>query len=205
LETVNQAQISTSVLKYGTGSIYFDGVDDNIVIPYNPVFGFGTGDFTVEGWFYFPTLSTTARGIIALGDGYNGGGPYNGWSLTYLGSEGSNQIRFSRYDGTQYDYVTSGLSLSANTWHHIAVSRSSGAFKIFVDGVSYYSNTVTTSFAPVNTNPLRVALQYYGPAGGYGGPRYWNGYIDDLRITKGYARYTSNFTPPSSAFENNGI
>ena len=77
--------------------------------------------------------------------------------------------------------------------------------KIFVNGTSYYSNTVTTPFNAINTNPMRIGLQYYGPAGGYGGPRYWNGYIDDLRITKGIARYTANFTAPVVPFNSFGI
>ncbi|MFN5249427.1 MAG: LamG domain-containing protein, partial [Bacteroidota bacterium] len=197
---IGNSQISTVQSKFGGSAMYFDGVDDNAIIPYNPIFSLGTADFTVEGWFYFSNISTTRRGIVALGDGANGGGPYSAWSLTYLGSEASNQIALSLYDGTSYDYATSGFTISANTWYHIAVARYSGVLKIFVNGISYYSNTVTTNFNAVNTNPLRIGLQYYGPAGGYGGPRYWNGYINDLRITKGYARYTANFTPPTSAF-----
>ena len=201
LQTVGGAAISTAQSKFGGSSMYFDGSGDDLIIKYDPVFGFGTGDFTVEGWFYFIDVNTTQRGIVALGDGGNGSGPiYNSWSLIYRGTEGSNQITFSRFDGTSYEYTTTGVSLSNNTWYHIAVARSSGTLKIFVNGTSYYSATVNTSFAPLNTNPLRVALQYYGPESGYGGPRYWNGYIDDLRITKGYARYTANFTPPTQAF-----
>ncbi len=200
LETVGGAGITTSTRKYGTGSMYFDGVDDNIVIPYDEKFSLGTTDFTVEGWFNFSNISTNFRVLITLGDGANGSGPiYNGWNLGYMGSDGSNQIRFQRYDGTDYGYTTSGATILANTWYHIAVARSNSVLKIFVDGVSYHSSTVTTSFNAVNTNPLRIALGYYGPAAGYGGPRYWNGYIDDIRITK-FARYTANFTPPTATF-----
>jgi hypothetical protein len=197
LETLGTTQISSAQSKFGGKSIAFDGTAANITMPYNSNFSLGIGDFTVEGWFYFTNLSTTMRPLIQLGDGANGSGPiYNAWSLNYMGSEGSNQLRFYRYDGTEFSYATSALSLTANVWTHIAVSRSSGTLKIFVNGVSYYSNTVTQSFAAVNTNPLRIGLGYYGPQVTYGGPRYWSGYMDDIRITKGIARYTANFTPP---------
>lgn len=200
LETVGNAQISTGVTKYGTGSMYFDGSTSNLVVPYSPNYSLGTGNFTIEGWFYFTNLGTDLRGLVALGDGANGTGPvYNAWSLQYRGSEGSNQIAFSRYDGTVYTYETSGVTLVANTWTHIAACRSGGVLRIFVNGISYYSAANTQNFGTINTNPLRVALQYYGPAAAYGGPRYWPGYIDDLRITRGFARYTANFTPPASA------
>jgi hypothetical protein len=212
LETVGNAQISTAQSKWGGGSMYFAtgqtyGSGDNLVVPFSPVYSLDTRDFTVEGWFYFTNLNIDQRGIVALGDGANGfPDVYNAWSLVYLGTEagGNNQIRWYRYDGTNYMYNTSGLTLVANTWTHIAVSRGSGVLKIFVGGVSYYSQANSQSFAAVNTNPLRVGLQYYGQASsyvpGYGGPRYWPGYISDLRITKGYARYTANFTPPTTPF-----
>jgi hypothetical protein len=212
LETVGNARISTAQSKWTGGSMYFAtgqtyGSGDNLVVPFSPIYSLDTGDFTVEGWFYFTNLNTDQRGLVALGDGANGfPDVYNAWSIVYLGTEagGNNQIQWYRYDGTNYMYNTSGLTLVANTWTHIAVSRGGGVLKIFVGGVSYYSQANSQSFAAVNTNPLRVGLQYYGQASsyvpGYGGPRYWPGYISDLRITKGVARYTANFTPPSGSF-----
>ena len=176
----------------------FDGTTSNLLSPYTDLYSFGTGDFTVEGWFYFSNTSTNTRRLVGLGDGANGSGPiYSAWELQYLGSEGSNQISFQRYNGTLYTYVTSGATITQNTWQHIAVSKGSGTLRIFVNGVAYYSAANSIDYSAINTNPLRVALAYYGPVAGYGGPRYWNGYIDDLRITKGVARYTANFTPPT--------
>jgi hypothetical protein len=199
LETVGDARISTSVVKYGTGSMAFDGSTGNLTAPYSPNYVFGTGDFTVEGWFYFNDLNTNLRGLVALGDGGNASGPiYNSWSLRYAGSEGSNQLQFNRYDGTDTTFQTTGVSLTASTWYHIAVCRAAGTLRIFVNGISYYSAANSVNYSAVNTNSLRVGLQYYGPQSGYGGPRYWNGYIADLRITKGVARYIYNFTPPAA-------
>jgi hypothetical protein len=193
--STSSSMVSTAQTKFGSKSIYFDG-STSLSVPFSPNFAFGTGDFTIEGWFYFTNLNISQRGLVALGDGANGTGPvYNSWGLLYLGTEGSNQISLGRYDGTSYAFTTSGLTLVANTWTHIAVSRAAGTLRIFVNGVAYYSAANSTNYSAVNTNPLRIALQYYGPSSGYSGPRYWPGYIDDLRITNGVGRYTANFTP----------
>jgi hypothetical protein len=197
LETVDNARISTAQSKWGGGSMYFDGSNDNLVVPFNSLYSLDTGDFTVEGWFYFANLNTNSRGLVALGDGALASSPfiYNAWSLVYRGTEANNQLQWFRYDGTEYGYLTAGVTLAANTWTHIAISRGSGVLRIFVGGVSYYSQANSQSFGAVNTNPLRVGQQSYA-----GANRYWSGYISDLRITRGYARYTDNFTPPTGSF-----
>ena len=199
ITTFGNAGMSTTTFKYGGSSLALDGSGDHATIPFDAGFEFGTGDFTVEGWFYFVDINTTLRGIVALGDGANALGPVtNSWSLLYLGSEGSNQIAFHRYNGaTVISYITTGVSVTPNSWHHIAVCRGSGILRIFFNGVSYYSASNAVNYSVVNaSHPLRVGLQYYGPQAAYDGPRYWNGFIDDLRITKGVARYTKNFLPP---------
>ena len=197
------AQISTAQSKFGGASGAFNGTAGNLTIPYNNAFDFGTGDFTVEGWFYFANLASPAiQTLIMLGDGANGSGPVtNGWALLY---RPTGQISLYSYDGTnEYQYSTSGLSLTPNTWYFVAVSRAANVLKIFVDGVAYYTGTVTQSFSAVNTaNPLRIGLGYYGPGASYTNPEYFPGYIDDVRITKGICRYNSSFTPPTAPFSN---
>lgn len=194
---VGTAQISTAQYKFGGSSGYFDGTSGNLTIPYNDAFDFGTGDFTIEGWFYFANLaSPIVQTLIMLGDGVNGSGPVTtGWDLFY---RSTGQISLASYDGTNYyEYSTSGLSLTPNTWYFVAVSRAANVLKIFVNGVAYYTGTVTQSFSAVNTaNPLRIGLGYYGPGAGYTNPLYFPGYVDDVRITKGVARYLTNFVPP---------
>jgi len=200
ITAVGNAQISTAQSRFGEASMYFDGSTGNLVSPYSSDHVFGTGDFTVEGWFYFTDINTNQRALVALGDGANGSGPvYNSWTLAYRGTDASNQFMFYRYDGTEYVFTTTGAPLSANTWTHIAVCRASGTLRIFVNGASYYSASNSINYSAVNTNPLRVALGYYGPPSGYSGPRYWAGFIDEIRITKA-ARYTANFTPQTAPF-----
>jgi len=182
LETVGNVQISTSVKKFGTGSLAFDGSGDYLAGPYNPNVDFGTGDFTVEFWFYF-NGSVTAAGFV--GSKNTGGMDF---SFT------SSSLRIGRIN-TAWDSIFS-WSPSANTWYHIAYTRSSGVARAFVNGTQVDANSS-------NTN------NYYPNGGIYVGvaappDRYVNGYIDDLRITKGYARYTSNFTAPTAAFSDKG-
>jgi hypothetical protein len=178
LETVGNAQISTSVKKYGTGSMAFDGTGDYLPFVNRLTTDFGTGDFTVECWVY-KTTSSGADQVIIDARAANNATP---WLIAITNA---NLIYF--YSGTAY---TTSTSISLNTWSHIAVSRSSGTLKIFIDGVSGFSGSVT---ANLDRNAGgKIGSDVSGSAVLYG-------YIDDLRITKGYARYTSNFTAPTTA------
>ena len=86
-------------------------------------------------------------------------------------------------------------SLSLNTWHHIAMVRNGSTFTLYVNGTS--AGTLTSSGNIWST--LSRNLYLFGKWQTSGGANGLNGYVDDYRITKGYARYTANFTPPSSA------
>ena len=195
LETVGNAQISTSVKKYGSGSMYFDGVS-----PYSYLKGnanlsqgvaFGTGDFTVECWVY---LTTTASDSVII-DTRPGANTAN-YFLFYLWTNGgAQQPTIAWYSPTNYKLSTGG-SVSANTWTHIAVTRSSGNIRSFKDGILQQTAADTITYA----NP-GAPYPYIGAAYGVGVDSF-KGYVDGLRITKGNARYTANFTPSITAFEN---
>jgi hypothetical protein len=175
LETVGNAQISTSVKKFGTGSLAFDGTGDYLKPSTLTDLAFGTGDFTIEFWLYLNTTATEQ------------------WCVAWTGP-GTCTIYFN--SGTIRWYANGGLritgaSLSATTWYHIALTRESGSTKLFVDGTqsgSTYSDT--NSYVPT-AYTIGASTTATAPL---------NGYIDDLRITKGVARYTANFTPPTAAF-----
>ena len=183
--TVGNAQVSTSVKKYGTGSMAFDGAGDYLVEPYNPAFNFGAGNFTIECWIYF---NSVAAGQEPLAN--NNGSSLN-WAL-YTASSGTLNYYVSS-DGTFWN-VASGVlmgNIATGQWYHIALVRNGNVFTPYVNGVA--GTTTTSSAAIFNaTNPMYIG----GLAAGY----HFNGYIDDLRITKGVARYTANFTPPTAAF-----
>jgi len=181
LETVGNAQLSTSVKKYGSASIYCDGSGDYVVQPTNVSYGYGTGDFTIEFWLYLN--NTGLQTIFSNLSSASSTNPHlyiNAASIIYYTANA--------------DRIT-GSTLSTGIWYHIALCRASGSTRLFVNG-----NQSGSTYADSNN---------YGTSAPLGIGTYWasgspfttltlNGYIDDLRVTKGVARYTTNFTPPTS-------
>jgi len=185
LETVGNAQISTSVKKYGSGSLAFDGSGDYLVEPTNVNFGYGTGDFTIEFWVYLNSTSTNIT-IVSNLSSASSTNPH-----IYFASAGS-VIYY--YTANADRLVSPAVSIA--TWYHVAVCRASGSTRMFINGVQAGS-TYTDSNNYGTSAPLGIGT--YWSAGSPVTSSTLNGYIDDLRITKGYARYTSNFTPPTAA------
>jgi hypothetical protein len=157
--------------------MYFDGTGDYLTIPTNPGFVFGTGDFTIEAWFYI--VSGAVGAIFDTRSGATGITP-----LLYFSSS---TLRYYMNGG---DLITSGTTLSAATWYHVALARSSGSSKMFLNGVQTGSTAADTNNFTL-TNTINIGR-------GNDGANVLNGYIDELRITKGFARYTANFTVPSN-------
>ena len=193
LETVGNAQISTSVKKYGTGSIYLDGTGDWITSKPSVNTAFGTGDFTVEFWIN--STQTTRTDPIGINDDYN----TTGWwgMVANIGSSG----QLSWYENTNQRINATSTNWNNGSWNHIAVTRSGNSVRMFVNGTQVGS-TYTTSFSyGINgTNIYGVNIGYLFTTEGNA----LNGYIDDFRITKGFARYTTTFTPPTSALSDTG-
>jgi hypothetical protein len=184
LETVGNAQISTTQSKFGGSSMAFDGTGDSLFQPSNLNYGYGTGDFTIEFWLYLN--ATTLQSIVN--------------NLTAAsGASVAPHIYYANASGIRY-YVNSadritGSALSTGVWYHIAVSRSGSSTKMFINGTQTGSTyTDTNNYG--SSNPLGVGDYAVPQTGTFT----LNGYIDDLRITKGYARYTTTFTPPTTAF-----
>jgi hypothetical protein len=203
--TAGSAQASTTIVKWSPTSMKFNGTTDYLSFPVIPTYSLGTGDFTLEGWFYFNAFNTAGGGdhwLVSLGQGYSAGGPYHAWALRYNGSAYGNAIlALTSYNGTDYSSQFSFSSanyLVINTWYHIACSRSGSSLRMFLNG-SQVSTTATNSnaFNAVNSDPLQVGKFVTG-AGTY----YHNGYMQDVRLTKGYARYTTaSFTLPTLAYQ----
>ena len=180
------AQISTAQSKFGGASIAFDGNGDRVAVANNNALNFGTGDFTVECWVrsVLPLDSYTLEfaHICGKGNGVIAG--------TYALAFYQSKILF--FSNTSLAKIGTS-TLTNNTWYHFAASRSGSTLKLFVDGVEEYSGTDTTNYtssASFNAGDRQAS----DPHNQYP----FHGYIDDLRITKGVARYTSNFTPPTA-------
>ena len=178
LETVGNAQTSTGVKKFGTGSLAFDGNGDALTIPASQNFAFGTGNFTIEFWAYFNSIDEYDTIYIH-------GATNNTVQLFFV----SGKLRYNN-NGVAAVLDTT-TTISTGQWIHIALSRSNGTARWFLNGTQDGSTSDSTNWSNASTN-LTIGRD---PNNG----RDINGYIDDLRITKGIARYTANFTPPTSA------
>ena len=185
--TIGSAQANTIIKKYGTGSMYFNG-SSYLASPYNPSLNFTSEDFTVEAWIYLTSSPSTSTPYTFAGV-WTGTNSTSNWIFTTGTSNGGN-IRFGVSNGTTATFVESTTTLSINNWIHVAASRQSGTLRLFANGTSVYSGSLTGGVA--TTTPLSVGAVY-------GGSFYYTGYIDDFRITNGVARYTTAFTPPTSA------
>jgi hypothetical protein len=189
LETVGNAQISNTTAKFGSTSMSFDGTDDRLTNnnANNPLISLGTGDFTIEGWIYANTVAGE-RGFLQISDTV--GGLKTSYTTGIHFALGASPYRLNfNVGGTD---VSSGSTyIAINTWYHIAATRSSGSVRLFINGTLVGGPTTVTT---------DLTGQYICVGGYYNTSFLWNGYIQDLRITKGYARYTSNFTAPTAAF-----
>ena len=196
--TVNgDAQISTAQSKFGGSSLKFDGTGDYLTVPNSPAYAFGTGDFTIECWFYIagnsPQNASNIRNASLVGATATSG-TFQGYGFGILGNTTTTgtALLFENYDGFGNVYtVTYTATITQSTWHHVALVRSGTTTRIYFNGTDVASGTLGNQTISNSTHPLYIGRGDYA---GYLNPL--NGYIDDLRITKGIARYTSNFTPP---------
>jgi len=156
---------------YG-GSAYFDGTGDYLTTASNSAVAFGTGDFTIEGWFYFQGTIATYKRPWGFSDAND--------NIEIFGSV----LRVG--GGTQGTLITGTATILANTWYHIALVRASGVYKLWLNGVQDGGSA---------TNSWNSAARQMGIAAYPTGVDPITGYVSDLRITK-TAVYKSNFVPP---------
>lgn len=141
----------------------------------------GNGDFTIEGWVKLTQVGQF-QNILRFGSGTSSGG----WTVRI---NTSNQLQFLAH-GVLTATLGTNVAFSSGVWTHFAVSRSSGALRGFIGGVLLNSpNTNTTDLT--RTDQLWIA-----------GDLLLGGLLDEVRITKGVARYTESFTPPTAPFPN---
>ena len=179
------AQTRTINDNYYGSSGFFDGSGDYLASTETDIGNFGTGDFTVEYWCknnstqpspnYSPQVGTLADTT-----------PGGTWRVGTFQSNG--KLTLATHDGTNFGDVTfNSINYNDDVWHHFCVQRSSGTVTAYVDGVSIGTATVNTNFNA--TKPLQIGREGYSPT-------YYSGYIQDLRIYKGTAKYSGNFVVP---------
>ena len=168
-----------------SGSFLFDGDSDYFTFAPGGDFAFGTADFTIECWCYSKNRGTYDYII----EGRNSGQTTGTWTLVY-GYSGANPstLEFATGSTTLLTCPTAS-NPEANRWFHVAVARSGTSLKMFIDGVEVTSATNSTDFS---TSP---STSYIGTR--YSQQHYWDGYMQDIRVYKGVAKYTSDFVVPS--------
>lgn len=174
ITVIGNAQISTAQSKFGGASALFDGTGDELTAPTSPDFAFGTADFTIEFW-YRSALATGQNVFDIRPSGSNGAYP-----ALFVGTSGE----VSYYVNSAYRILSGAGAVTANTWTHIAVTRAGTSTKLFIQGAQAGSTwTDATTYAQ---SVVRIGVSA-------------NGNLDDIRITKGVARYTTTFTPHTVA------
>lgn len=180
---IGPVTVNTTTKKYGTGSLYFNGSSKIITSSNANVAIDANEDFTVEAWIN-PTYFTTNSTLYCIATPRVGSGSW--YFGIYYG-------KIFAYDESLSVFYGSG-SITANTWQHVAYTRQGTIHRLFLNGVLTDSRTADAqahlstkvSIASDNSGSVTIASPFYG-------------YIDDFRITKGIARYTANFTPPTAA------
>lgn len=188
------AEISTAQSKFGGSSLSLDGNGDYVDLP-QATNQLVSEDFTIEFWFRINS-GAGSETIGLFGSYYttpSGKGMIMASSATY------NQVYFQwHYGASDWAYLnqTQGTrtALSNNTWYHVAVTRSGSTWRLFLNGTQ--EDSVTQS-SYITDSGSTTRLGNYGPSATASDGL--NGYIEDFRITRGVARYTSNFTAPTSA------
>ena len=180
---VGNAQISTAQSKFGGSSISLPDTTSFVdALTPGSGYSFGSGNFTVEFFGYFTHPGSQARRWVVL----SGAGGY-----LVIRQESNNQYSFFFETGGVIYGPFLGGSVTRNAWVHIALVRNGSSWVLYVNGTSTVSRTGS------ETLPLFDQAGLGGFAGEHG-----TGFYDEVRITKGVARYTANFTPPTAAFPN---
>lgn len=176
------AQVVTAQYKFGGASLIFSGTSSVAASAASTNFAFGTSDFTIEMWVY----QTSASGAQIVYDGRPMGTQTTQPTLYF--STGT-----PAYYVNSQNRITGAAAISLNTWTHVAVSRVSGTTRMFVDGTQSGSPyTDATSYTNTSGRPILGQ-------DGYSGGNAFQGYMDDVRVTKA-GRYSANFTAPISTF-----
>jgi hypothetical protein len=180
----NSTQISTAQSKWGGASGLFAGFPDRLeaTIPT----ALGTGAWTIESWIYI-TSRPSFTPIVEIGDYYFASG-----GVCYLTTAGR-MAYFSDLGGLN---IVGTIVAALNTWHHAAWVQNGSTLTQYLNGVQDGSATNTND---LTATTIRIGADFYNGSYGSGGGDI-RGNLDDLRLTRGVARYTANFTPPAAAF-----
>jgi hypothetical protein len=172
-DTISGLETPTPV----TGSVSFDGSGDYLTVTSSD-FSFGTGDFTIECWY---NLTATPTNFYIFDFGSNG-------MRFQIYDSGSGPVVYMMTSTSTYVIAPANSYVTVGQWYHIAMTRIGTTVTGFINGISQGTQTVADNFTHT-----ALTIGNYGGGGDYE----FTGYLSNLRILKGTALYTSNFTPPT--------
>lgn len=187
---VGGAKISTTQSKFGGASMFFDGSGDYLRYADDPAWTIGANDFTFECFVYH--AGATQQMIASH---WRGSAGTDNAFLFYIDTD--NTLHFSYSSGATIAGFTSTGTVPANTWTHVAATRSGSTVRLFIGGTLDPGSFTTVGALNDSAQPLLIG-GWQSVADTFTGN--FNGYIDEFRFTNGLARYTATFTPPAAAF-----
>ncbi len=207
---IGDAKISTAQTLFGGSTGYFDGTGDALSVANSSALDFGTGDFTIECWVYIAGNSAPdidGNRAFAIVSPW-GASDVSGYLLAINGSSsttgtGINFDSWAAGSSTASTFYRAATTITQGAWHHIAATVQAGVRRLFLDGVqlSATQSNFGAGYAGFETfgRPLCVGGTFQAQY-----PLRLNGHLKGLRLTKGAARYTDSFAPPSGPFPDGG-
>lgn len=191
------AIISTAQSKFGGSSLKLNGSSAFVETPYISQFDPATNDWTFEAFLYcLGYNSSSSSTICGTYSWASEGGTNNaGWQIGL--SQTSGLITFGWGNNSWDSVLNTTTALPLNQWKHLALCKYGSVWTFYLDGISIGNATYATSITYPKTK-LKIGSNYHSSFGNY---YFYNGYVDDLRLTAGVSRYTSNFTPPAAPFD----
>jgi hypothetical protein len=184
------AQIDTAQAKFGASSVLFDGTGDFLVADGHADFAFGTGDFAIDFWL----RPNAINAFKALYDSRPSAteGAYPVLFFDGSGTFSSSNVLF--YYQSSAVRITGTTALATGTWYHVAVTRSGTDTKLFLNGTQEGSTYSDSTNYGVGASRPALGIFTDGSTGAL------NGWLDEIRVSKGAARWTANFTPPTGPY-----
>ena len=185
-----KVKFSESISKFGGNSAYFDG-NSYLTIPNNADLNFGTGDWTIDFWVYPIRTGDDDSFIYSKDDNKN-----NGVQINHYYFSDNNHLNSLYFEGRNQNIIeswTPNNTFQLNTWSHIALVKYQSTLTIYINGI----NQTVISYTRTEDNSIDAWIGFtpYGQA-----LNYFVGYLDEFRISKGIARWTSNFVPPNNEY-----
>lgn len=183
---VATAEVDTAVKKFGTGSLLLDGDSGYLTYGASADWFLNTGDFTIDFWM-LSSKTSGGNGLIGNADTTPGH-----WRITTRESD-FNNLAFAFNDGS-WRIVSTSFDVNDGVQHHIAVSRASGTFYILVDGDLKETNAGFSGLTVGEASQeLRIGFSVEASL-------YYEGWLDEIRISIGIARWIANFNPPANPY-----